>query len=79
MMQYQRTVNSLAVKLDTVKPGWAYLVDTDRLNLMSGTDCLLGQVFAGEARSYGGSSYSGYAWAYFGRTLAHPDRSVTRC
>lgn len=64
MMQYQRTVNSLAVKLDAVKPGWAYLVDTDKLNLRSVTDCVLGQVFADEARNHDkGCTCSGYGWA----------------
>lgn len=38
-----------AKTLDILKPGWFKLVNTGKLNMLSGDNCVLGQVFCKEA------------------------------
>ena len=39
------TAKNAAKVLDKLKPKWAKEIDLERLNLMSSSDCLLGQLF----------------------------------
>lgn len=45
--------------LDEVRPNWRSQINPDRLDIASGWNCVLGQVFHGESR--GGDS--GFIWA----------------
>lgn len=47
--------------LDQIKPGWAGLIDQDRLDMDSGHRCVLGQVFDSEAKR--DEYWHGYSWA----------------
>ena len=38
------TIHLSAKRLDKIYPGWHNLIDTDRLNMVSTDDCILGQV-----------------------------------
>jgi len=55
-----------AALLDHYYPGWATLVETDKLNMKSGTDCILGQVFGG---------YSIGSADLFGNASENPNRA----
>ena len=59
--QRQIKVDQKAQWLDMVRPGWARLVDPDVLNMWSGTQCVLGQVFSDRAASIG--SWTGFGYA----------------
>jgi hypothetical protein len=48
--------------LDRVQPGWRDALELGRLDLASGDDCVLGQVFAEEAKSRG-HGLCGYSYA----------------
>lgn len=62
MTTQERTVASLARRLDKVKPGWEQLVNTEALDLYSGYNCIAGQVFKDEA-ALGGEWSNGYGYA----------------
>ena len=40
-------VSGIAELLDDVRPGWHDEIDTDRLNMDCGKDCLMGQLYGG--------------------------------
>lgn len=42
-----------AALLDKIRPGWIDTINLDTLNIASGSDCVLGQVFAEEAARVG--------------------------
>lgn len=42
---YDEHIRPAIAMLDHLKPGWAFLLDLDKLNMMSGEDCILGQLY----------------------------------
>jgi hypothetical protein len=60
-------VRRAVIVLDEKVPGWASRVDSDELNMMSPTRCILGQVFRDEAQAFNAAhrdrNISGYGWA----------------
>jgi len=60
-----------AAWLDTVKPGWARLVNPDTLDLHSSRSCILGQVFDAEARAQMGVVHTGYAYVAYSGLVSH--------
>lgn len=52
------SVENAAKFLDSVKPGWENLIDLDKLDMQSSTNCVLGQVYADNV-----DNERGYFWA----------------
>lgn len=64
-----------AAWLDQQKPGWFYTIDLASLNLGCGQNCVLGQLWAEEARIKG-TNTGGYL---FVRTELEPDSMENSC
>lgn len=69
----QAPVRREAEWLDTVRPGWAKLIDIDTLSLTSGATCVLGQVFRREAEK--SRYYFSTGWDYARTRYASVDNN----
>jgi hypothetical protein len=56
----EANVNAMAAILDELRPGWATLVDLDRLDIQNPRMCILGQVFAAQAHQEWNKLMTGY-------------------
>ena len=50
-MTLKEAVQDRAIWLDTVRPGWERFIDLGKLQMSDCTMCMLGQVFADDART----------------------------
>lgn len=58
---YAQRVANGAKFFDETEPGWAAVINTDRLDIEDTTNCVAGQIYTDRADAAG--YFSGYGWA----------------